>query len=136
MRHNRLSPLRTVVLVLTACAAQIAAASAQLVPNQGVAPVKPVVDTYVGHTVTDPYQWMENLSDPATVSWLKNQSSYTNNFLAAIPHHADLLARIHSLDGSVTTYSVVNHIGNRLFYEKLRPTDQTPMPASAKPTPE
>ncbi len=115
------------VAVLTVASLAIGlCASADNVASQPIAPIVPTVDHYGTHTVTDNYQWMENLTDPKVTAWLKGQSDYTNNVLESIPHRNDLLSRIKSLDGSVTTYSDVNRVGNRIFYEKLRPTDETP----------
>jgi prolyl oligopeptidase len=118
--------LRAGLFPIVCAAILCAAAKADSFPAPPVAPINPVVDTYAGHSVTDSYQWMEKLSDPAVVSWLKGQSDYTNAVLATIPHHDELLARIKSLDGSATTYSEVNRVGDRIFYEKMRPIDQTP----------
>ncbi len=101
----------------------VSAANANTPP---ATPVKPVVDNYFGHQITDDYRWLEDLSSPETVAWFKAQSVYTNNQLAAIPGSKSLLTQVKSLDGSVTTYSEVNRVGTRIFYEKFRPTDQAP----------
>jgi hypothetical protein len=36
-----------------------------------VAPVRPVIDDYFGTKVTDPYRYMENLSDPEVKAWME-----------------------------------------------------------------
>jgi len=46
-----------------------------------VAPVKPVIDTYFGEKVEDPYRYMEDQKDPAVVAWMKAQADYTRALL-------------------------------------------------------
>lgn len=88
-----------------------------------VAPVKPVTNTYFGTTLTDPYQWMENLDDPAVKSWFKGQADYTNAALARLPGRPALLARIRALDSTATYIGSVQAFGPYVFYEKRRPQD-------------
>ena len=62
------------------------------------APVRPVVDDYFGTKVTDPYRYMENLSEPEVQAWMKGQDSFTRATLDEISGHKQLLARIRELD--------------------------------------
>jgi prolyl oligopeptidase len=86
-----------------------------------VAPVRPVIDDYFGTKVTDPYHYMENLSDPEVQAWMKAQNDYTRAVLARIPGREKLLARIRELDrGAPATVTNVNRLpGGLYFYEKL-----------------
>ena len=111
---------------LAAALALLAAASAaaQTAPSAPpVAAIKPVQDTYFGTTTTDPYRWMENLSDPAVKSWFRGQADYTSSVLARIPGRDALYARIHQLDNATTYVSDVQEAGPYVFYEKARPQD-------------
>ena len=69
--------------------------------NPPVAPVTNVTDTYFGVTVSDPYRYMENLSDPEVAVWMKAQNEYTHSILDRIPVRKGLLARIQELDDAV-----------------------------------
>ena len=86
-----------------------------------VAPVRPVTNTYFGTTLTDPYQWMENLDAPEVKGWFKGQSDYARSVLNAIPGRDTLLARIKSLDSVGTSVSDVQIAGDRYFSTKVLP---------------
>lgn len=43
------------------------------------------VDTYFGTRVPAPYQWMENLSDPALHRWVEAENRLTESYLSKIP---------------------------------------------------
>ena len=102
-------------LLLTAC--MLFAADP---PRPPAAPVKPVTDEYFGHRIADPYQYMEDLKDPAVQSWIKGQADYTSSVLASIPGRDKLQARLHELNTAATArvrnLNVVP--GPILFYEK------------------
>jgi prolyl oligopeptidase len=93
-----------------------------------VAPVRPVTDTYFGVTVTDPYRYMENLTDPDVTAWFKDQDAYTRSVFAKIPGRDALLARIRELDQSKPSrVSDVNIFpGGRIFYRKMLATETVP----------
>ena len=96
--------------------------SAQNVPMAPpVAPVRPVTTDYYGTSVTDPYRYIENLSDPEVDAWFKAQNAYTRGVLAKIPGRDPLLARIRELDQSTPAkVHDVNLIpGGRYFYQKM-----------------
>lgn len=93
-----------------------------------IAPVRSVTTDYYGNTVTDPYRYMENLSDPDVAAWFKGQDGYTRGVLAKIPGRDALLARIKELDTS--TPAIVRSIdavpGGRYFYQKTLPSEIVP----------
>src|SRR2546426_7884226 len=88
------------------------------------APVRVVNDTFFGTVVPDPYRWLENVQDSAVLQWLHAQDNYTRRLLAAIPGHADLAARIHSLSNANPSISAPNFGGKRLFYFKRLPGEE------------
>ena len=76
--------------VLLSCTASLAIA--QTKPQ--AAALKPVIDTYFGKSVADPYRYLENLKDPDVVAWMKVQADYTRAVLDAIPQRKALLAEV------------------------------------------
>ena len=85
------------------------------------APVRPVVDDYFGTKVTDPYRYMENLTDPEVRSWIKAQNDYARAVLARIPGRSKMRDRIRELDQSApASVSDLRHVpGDLYFYQKL-----------------
>ncbi|MBQ0959792.1 S9 family peptidase [Ideonella sp. 4Y11] len=84
------------------------------------APVRDVVDTYHGVAVHDPYRDLEDLKNPATQAWLKAQSEYATQTLAAIAGRDALAARIAELtqSGGDAISAMVRVRGGRVFYLK------------------
>ncbi|MGA2341487.1 MAG: prolyl oligopeptidase family serine peptidase [Terracidiphilus sp.] len=105
-----------------------AAPSSPAPTTQPVAPVRPVTDTYFGVTVTDPYRYIEDLTNPEVVAWFKSQNDYTRGVLAKIPGRDALLKRIEELDRSTPArVSSVQRIpGGRIFYEKELASETVP----------
>jgi len=64
------------------------------------APVRPVIDTYYGVKVVDPYRYLESFADPEVAAWLKAQNDYTRVVLASLPGRQTLLKRVAELDES------------------------------------
>lgn len=119
----------TVAILATASVVSHAPAQSAPAPSaQPVAPVRPVTTDYFGTTVTDPYRYMENLSDPDVAAWFKAQDSYTRGVLAKIPGRDALLARIQELDRSTPAIvsAIVAMPGGRYFYEKTLPKEIVP----------
>jgi len=94
--------------------------SAPAPSGQPVAPVRPVTEQYFGVTISDPYRYMEDLTNPDVATWFKGQNDYTRGVLGKIPGRDALLKRIQELDQSTPArVSSVNRIpGGRIFYEK------------------
>jgi prolyl oligopeptidase len=116
--------------ILFALAACVCVAGTDTAVAQGppVAPVTNVTDTYFGVAVSDPYRYMENLSDPAVAAWMKAQNDFTHSMLGRIPGRKGLLARIQELDDAVAARveSVCRLPSDRYFYLKRLPQDNTP----------
>ena len=86
-----------------------------------VAPVRPVTDDFFGTKVTDPYRYMENLTDPEVQAWIKAQNDYARSVLTQIPGRAKMLDRLRELGRSAPAFvSDVRRMPNELyFYLKL-----------------
>jgi prolyl oligopeptidase len=78
------------------------------------APPGAVVDTYHGVRVPDPYRWLEDAGDPATVAWVAAQNALTRSFLDGSAREA-LVARLTSLYEFPRTGVPVKR-GGRCFY--------------------
>lgn len=102
-----------------------------LAPAQSAPPPTPrreVADTYFGKVITDPYRWMERPipHNPEFRRWLERQNGYTRQVLDGLPERAALRARLAELADIVTTVHQVRPAGDRWFYLRLQPGEQTP----------
>ncbi|HEY0795285.1 MAG TPA: prolyl oligopeptidase family serine peptidase [Acidisarcina sp.] len=97
-----------------------ALAQAQLA-KPPAAPVKPVVDTYFGQKIEDPYRYMENQKDPAVVAWMKSEADYTRAVLDSMPGRKAFEAQMkHYLNAADFTISDVQLAGKYTFYRKRK----------------
>jgi prolyl oligopeptidase len=81
-----------VALLCTACARVL---------GPPVTPARLVTTTYQGISVTDPYRYLENLSDPKVSAWVAATGDYTRRQLDRIPSLRRLLRRVDELEGMV-----------------------------------
>lgn len=79
------STLRLWSVLLTAALIVPFTALASQGPNYPVAHRDSTVDSYFGTKVPVPYQWMENLTDPALHKWVAAENKLTDAYLAKIP---------------------------------------------------
>lgn len=108
--------LATALFLFSALAPAISAPS-----KPPVAPVKPVTNTYFGHKVVDPYQWMENSDSTQFQTWLRGQANYARAVLDNIPGRDKLYGEIKKLDNASTSVGEVQIGGGRYFYLKTEP---------------
>jgi prolyl oligopeptidase len=111
------------VLLLSALCAGALAAQALPSVKQPLAPVKNVVDTLFGVAVSDPYRYMEDLSNPEVQTWLKAQDDYTRAVLSKISGRNELLERIQNIDNVVSArvWDVRRLPNGQHFYLKRLP---------------
>ena len=74
-----------------------------------------VVDHLHGHAVPDPYRWLEDASDPQTLSWQAAQDELWLNHAAELPGRNRFRARVAELS-SVGTVEPPLWRGGRQFY--------------------
>lgn len=86
------------------------------IPPAPVARVEVVKDTYFGETLSDPYRWMENSSDPQWLPYLKAQNEHARAILDALPSRARFLKRISQLTGDTAVTSRAQRAGGLTFY--------------------
>jgi len=92
-----------------------------------LAPVAPVTERHFGVTVVDRYRYLEDARDPRTIAFFRAQATYATTRLAAIgPLRTAFGRRIASLDRSSTSVGSIVRVGDRYFYERQDPHDETP----------
>jgi prolyl oligopeptidase len=79
-----------------------------------------LVEQRHGHTLADPYRWLEDPADPRTVAWAEAQDALTRPALDALPGRDRLAARLTTLlrAGSVRAPS---WRGGRAFFTRRQP---------------
>ena len=116
MAHRQLLTL----LCLTTCLSATALLQGQLA-KPPVAALNPVVDTYFGQKVEDPYRYMENQKDPAVVAWMKGQADYTRAVLDSMPGRKAFAAQMQTyMNAAEFTISDVQLAGKYTFYRKRK----------------
>ena len=81
------------------------------------APLGDVVDAYHGHTVADPYRWLEDGDTPAVRAWIDAEVELTERFLSAVPARDALRARITAL-WNYERFGVPRRAGDVYVYSK------------------
>ncbi|HEX3591856.1 MAG TPA: hypothetical protein VHV74_19720, partial [Pseudonocardiaceae bacterium] len=92
---------------------------------QPVARVDVVTETLFDVTLSDPYRWMEQ-GGPEFDGWMTDQGAFTEEFLAAVPERAALLARVTELTAGVVSLTSIATAGDTVFY--LRQTGEDGVP--------
>jgi prolyl oligopeptidase len=112
--------LRTTRLAATCSFILLVSIGSFLMAQPPAAPVRTVVETHFGVTVTDHYRYLEDFKNPEVQAWVKEQADYAAKSLAALPGRAKLLARIQELDaGKPFTISDITRLpSGELFYFK------------------
>ncbi|MFZ5972782.1 MAG: prolyl oligopeptidase family serine peptidase [Bacteroidota bacterium] len=95
------------------------------IPAPPPTPVKTVVDEFHSVKVPDDYQYLEFLSDDSVLSWFKEQDEYARGILKRISLRQQLLDRIKELDESVPKISSVQMAGDKVFYLKKEPDEES-----------
>ncbi len=110
--------LRSIALPLCAALATLGcvrAAGAEPKLAYPAAPRGTVVEDYFGTQVADPYRGLEDLDSVATRSWVQAQGKLTAAYLASIPAHHELRARLATLN-NVEKVGIPFHEGGRYFF--------------------
>ena len=98
---------------------------ASALPAQSAPPAaerQDVTETFFGHSISDPYRWLENWRDGKGAEWLKAQDTYTRSALTSIPGREKFLARVKALDTASTRVRNAQVWGGKVFYLKADPT--------------
>jgi prolyl oligopeptidase len=116
------------VLVSAAAAILACAANAQETPQAPVeAPKVPFTESRYGHTVDDPYRWMEDPKRAGELaSYVRAQSNMTVKRLAGLPQRAKLVELINAASGAGTQMSALRIAGDRTFWQQLNTKERVP----------
>lgn len=74
-----------------------------------------VVDDYFGTRVSDPYRWLEELTSPATIAWVRSQNEFTSRYLAGVPGRSTIDRRLRKLWNTALT-EIPWSGGGKLFF--------------------
>ena len=125
-RHEQPRSMKASLLVATAVTVSLAAQTPARAPLP--APVRPVVDTYHGVQVTDPYRWLERWDDREVKAWTDAQNAYTHAQLDALPFMAALRARVQAVGADThPRWTGVKYRGGQLFAIKQQPPREQPV---------
>ncbi len=76
-----------------------------------------VVDRIHGISLSDHYQWLENVEEEKVQTWMNDQDEYTRKELAALPNRDQLKKRFGELY-YVDSITAPSKKGNRFFYSR------------------
>ena len=99
---------------------------------------QPVVDTYHGVKVVDPYRWLEDGSSPEVRAWSDAENAYARDVLDALPAAPELRRRIGAIFAALpASYHGFQLAGGTLFAFASQPPKQQPflvaLPSSTGP---
>ncbi len=120
------------IVAIVACAVVLAGRAAAPAANGFPTPPplpspRPVTEGFFGTNVTDPYRYFENMDDPVTVAFFREQNAYTRAVLDRLgAARQQLFDRIAQLDNTGASVSDVTRDGPYYFYMKLNPGDNSP----------
>jgi prolyl oligopeptidase len=83
---------------------------------------KPVTETVAGHTLTDPYRWLEDQDSPETRAWIDAQMHYTEQYLSQVKIRPDIVKRLTELE-HVETVGIPVERNDTYFYNKRLPDE-------------
>ena len=91
-----------------------------------VLPQNIVKNTYHGVTIEDPYQYLENLDDPAVINWMKSNAQYANSVMDNISGKQEMLDKMMELMNrtSAAIGSLRITDDNTYFYLKRVPGEE------------
>ena len=89
-------------------------------------PVQNVQDVYWGTKVDDPYRFLEQVKDPAVVTWMRGQADAADAILNRLPGRQTIFNTLKEKDavGGTVVSSIHRTAGNRWFY-LMRPQGQS-----------
>src|SRR6266851_2791861 len=89
-------------------------------------PVEPIVDSYDGVEITDPYRWLEDSQSGRTREWIKQQTGYTRLYFDALTCRYRIRRRVEELL-AMQVFDTPFKVGNRYFFLKRRANEEQPV---------
>src|SRR6266571_1271346 len=87
---------------------------------------KPFEDKVQGHTISDPYRWLEDSSDHEAQQWVSDELTYTRGVLDPLPGRDELHKRLSTLL-TIGTISAPQLGGKYYFYTKREGSQNQPV---------
>jgi prolyl oligopeptidase len=89
-------------------------------------PIQNVQDVHWGTNVDDPYRFLEQVKDPAVVTWMRGQAEAADAILNRLPGRQTIFNTLKEKDavGGTVVSSIYRTAGNRWFY-LMRPQGQS-----------
>ena len=92
-----------------------------------LAPLRPVVHTYHGVEVVDPYEWLEASDDPEVRAWTAAQTAFARRALDALPEREALRDRVRAiLAAPARSHRSVVVRGGKVFAIERKPPREQP----------
>jgi prolyl oligopeptidase len=91
-------------------------ASKDWAPN--AARVSPVTDNYFGHSIVDPYRWMEDTNSPELLAWMAKQDEDARRNLNGLRCHTAFQKREREVQTETTIIDRVRRDAERYVYLK------------------
>ena len=119
-----------VLLALLSCFAftadlpqkQVHGANGITLPPPPTTEAKPVTDTVSGHSLTDPYRWLEDQDSPETRAWIDSQMRYTQQYLSQVKIRPEIVKRLTELE-HIETIGIPTERNDTYFYNKRLPDE-------------
>jgi prolyl oligopeptidase len=119
------NPASLFVLALAAAVAAPSPAPPVAAQAPPTARREPVVDTYHGVQVVDPYRWLEDGSSPQVQEWSDAENAYARSVLDALPEAPELSRRIGAIVAATPErYGDFRTAGGTLFALASKPPKQ------------
>jgi len=87
--------------------------------------VKPVTDEVSGHSLTDPYRWLEDQKSPETRAWIDSQMKYTQDYLSQVKVRPEIVKRLTELEHVETVGIPIERSGTYFFNKRLPDENQS-----------
>ena len=101
---------------------QIHGANGITLPPPPPTEAKPVNDTVSGHSLADPYRWLEDQDSPETRTWIDSQMRYTQQYLSQVKIRPEIVKRLTELE-HVETIGIPTERNDTYFYNKRLPDE-------------
>jgi prolyl oligopeptidase len=91
-------------------------------------PQRPVVDSYHGVDVTDPYRWLEDNDDAEVRAWSETQNVHARSILDSLPNVDAIRESVTAImSAEFPSYWDARYRGGKYFAVKSQPPKQQPM---------
>jgi len=111
-----------VLALLALASALVLIGSCAVSQHYPATPQKPVINVYHGQEVVDPYQWLEDFSDPAVKHWSEMQNARARAYLDNLPYVNQIKQRLLELEHKTSDcYYSLDYRGGKFFAVKHVP---------------